>query len=76
MAPFNPAVDYNNNPLLDPDIEMAVKINAPQTDYYDRLLSGIEKILDERFGGMIEHFDKRFDNIDTRLDKILEISIE
>jgi hypothetical protein len=40
MAPFNPAVYYNNNPLPDIDIEMVVKIkhsarglaDAPQID--------------------------------------------
>jgi hypothetical protein len=67
MAPFNPAVYYNNNPLLDLDIEMAVNINAPQTD---RLCLRIDKIIDERFKEMMEHLNKRFDTIDKRFDNI------
>jgi hypothetical protein len=69
MAPFNPAVYYNNNPLLDLDIEMAFKINAPQTDL-DCFRLRIENILDESVKGIIE----RLDNIDKHLDNILGMS--
>ena len=75
MAPFNPAVDYSNNPVPDLDTEMVVVIkhsarglaDAPKIDVNRRL----KMLLVE-----LDKIHQRLEDIEKRFDDILGISIK